>query len=237
MAPVTLSDNGPFATLPKEPMQYAVDNQLLAVLIVLPIFAYPLLPSVGRSGIRCEIFLVWSSLLGIAILKTAAWAEIAPGLALGELWQGALLITTAAAGIEGLCAPRRGKAEPRDFHYAALVIQGFSILGAIDWFQDVVFPEAAEAVGWPFYIFRLLIIVFGCLPIGLAFLMFLEIYARDVIHGFTTRRVSWWPWLPENGAAEDFGPAWSIALAIAVGLAPVAMAVIVVHAWQSSVLL
>lgn len=41
------SNNNPFAILPEESMQYTADNQLLAVLVVLPIFAYPLLPSLG----------------------------------------------------------------------------------------------------------------------------------------------------------------------------------------------
>ncbi len=65
----------------------------------------------------------------------------------------------------------------------------------------------AAGVGWPLYIFRLLTSGVGFLTVGGVFLMFLEIYAEDVIHGFMTRQVSWWPWLPENGAEEDFGPA------------------------------
>lgn len=85
-------------------------------------------------------------------------------------------------------------------------------------------------MAWPSYIFRLFIIVVGCLPVGCVFFLFLEIYAKDVIHGFTTRRVSLWPWLPENGAEDDFGPAWSFAFAIVVGLAPMAIAAIVINA-------
>ncbi|OAA69237.1 hypothetical protein LEL_10113 [Akanthomyces lecanii RCEF 1005] len=127
-------------------------------------------------------------------------------MALGELWQGALLILSAAAGIEGLCVPRSRRAKPQDFHYAAVAIQGFSLLGAVDHFLDAVLFEAA-GVGWPLYIFRLLTSVVGFLTVGGVFLMFLEIYAEDVIHGFRTRQVSWWPWLPETGAEEDFGPA------------------------------
>lgn len=230
------SDNNPFVTLPEESMQYAVDNQLLSVLVVLPIFAYPLLPLVGRSGIRCEISLIWSSLLSAAIIKTAAWTGIAPGMALGELWQGGLLILSAAAGIEGLCVPRSRRAKPQDFHYAAVAIQGFSLLGVVDHFLGAVLSSAAE-VGWPLYIFRLWTSVVGFLAVGGVFLIFLEIYAKYLIHGLMTRQVSWWPWLPENGAAKDFGPAWSVALAIVVGLTPVAVAVIVINASQSSELL
>ncbi|KAJ4148418.1 hypothetical protein LMH87_002889 [Akanthomyces muscarius] len=113
-------------------------------------------------------------------------------MALGELWQGALLILSAAAGIEGLCVPRSRRAEPEDFHYAAVAIQGFSLLGVVDHFLDAVLLEAAE-VGWPLYISRLLTSVVGFLTVGGVVLMFLGIYAKDLIHGFMTRQVSWWP--------------------------------------------
>lgn len=132
MAPLPFSGNDTWAALPEVPIQRTLDDQVLAVLIVLPIFLYPLLPSAGRSGIRCEIFLIWASLLSVMVIKLADWTEIAPGLALAEPWQGAVLITTAAAGIEGLCVPRDRKAEPQDFHYAAIIVQGLSLLSAVD---------------------------------------------------------------------------------------------------------
>ncbi|OAQ95779.1 hypothetical protein LLEC1_04985 [Akanthomyces lecanii] len=224
------SDKNTLAALPEELTQYAVDNQLLAVLVVLPLFAYPLLPSARRSGIRCEMFLIWSSLLSAVILKTATWSKAAPGLVLGEFWQGAMLTISATAGIEGLRVPRSRRAEPEDFHYAAKFMQGFALLRAVDWLLDAVGSAAAEA-GWPLYIFRLLTSVVGFMIVGGVSALFLEIHAKDMILRFMTRQVAWWLWLPENGAEEDFGPPWSIAAAVAVGLAPVAVSVIIANAW------
>ncbi|ATY62472.1 hypothetical protein A9K55_007162 [Cordyceps militaris] len=135
MAQIDSSGKNTLADLPEETMLHALDKQLLVVLTVLPIVAYPFLPSAGRLGIRCEIVLIWSCLLSALIINTVAW--------------------TAADG-----------------------------------------PIISRRIGWH--------------PSHLLF----RDDPRPRYHRFITRQVPWWLWLPENGAAEDFGPGFSVALAI-----------------------
>lgn len=86
-------------------------------------------------------------------------------------------------------------------------------------FSDLYTLEHA-GTGWLAHLLRLLTIIVGILVVSIAIYMCLDQLGPTMLFRFTTRQFPLWFWLPENGAPDDFGPGWSIALAIAVAVMP-----------------
>ncbi|KAJ6780001.1 hypothetical protein PWT90_10461 [Aphanocladium album] len=204
-------------------MGHLIDVQtLITFMALIPIIAYPFLPSVGRSGVRCEIFFIWSCSVGFTLVKMAAYMQTdsdGPKLSIAR-WQALLFTLPMVAGVLGLRVPCIRKANAKDFSYLAGFLQTSGLFWGFDLAEKTLYPQQG-VLGWQLYILRLLGIILFLITVGAAAYTIVEHYVPVVVCHFITRHVSWWFWLPENGADEDFGPAWSIALAITVGAAPV----------------
>jgi len=206
--------------LPSWPMPLLSNKALLAVVAVLPVVAYPFLPSVGRSGVRCQIFLVWPSLFCFAlvqIIRVLEWGSGRPYFGIDSPWLYTLLWCSTTAGLKGLLMPRGRKPKPEDFSFSATSVVFIFYFSNL--FDDVFVLGHAET-GWLGHLLRLLIINVGTIVVGYAFYWCLDELSTIFLFRFTTRQVPWWYWLPENGAADDFRPGWSIALAVAVAIMP-----------------
>lgn len=217
-------------------MQHRFSEKVSVLLMTgLPIIAYPFLPSASRLGFRCEIFLIWPFLL-VATLTVAirATEHGSEGHKFGiDLWQGSLILVSASAGFRALCVPSGRKPKPRDFSRTAELLPVFSGVGLLVLFDDVFLLEPAELDLLP-RLMRLLTVAVGICSVSLTIFFFFECQATAFIFKFTTRRVSWWYWLPENGADDDYGPCSSIVLAISVGITPLLLFLDVFNARESN---
>ncbi len=183
------------------------------------------------------MFLIWPSLLSLALKRTTIWIRHGsdrPALVMQD-WQVTLFLLSALAGIQGLCVPRNREATYRDFTYTAGIVE-LSVLHNLLRPIEAAFRSSVAELGYLLYICRLLGTAVGLLTIGVAICGCLEYYAPSALLHFTTRHVSGWYWLPENGASDDFGPTWSLVLAVVVGLAPVVLSLVIFYAWHRNVL-
>lgn len=214
------------------------DQALVALMTLLPIIAYPFLPSVGRSGVRCEIFLIWPSLLIAALITTIRTIDLGSGKPVFgiQLWQAILNFLSALAAIQGLRVPSSREPKPKGFSYTAEYLPVFFTYVFLKLFDDVFLLKPAE-VSWLFYLLRLLMVSVGIVTMGFIVFLYLTDLATAMLFKFITRGVPCWYWLPENGAAEDFGPRWSIALAIAVAIAPLVLFIAIITARERGILI
>lgn len=215
---------------------FRISERLLVLLItILPILAYPFLPSASRLGFRCEMFLIWPFLL-IAILTVTIRATEQGSKGhefVMDLWQSTLILVSASAGIHGFRVPSGRKPEPRDFSRTAELLPVLIGVGLLFLFEDVFLLKPAEIDLVP-RLLRLLTVAVGICSVSLMIFFCLNLKFTAFIFKFTTRHVSWWYWLPENGAADDFGPRWSIALAVFAGIAPLLLFLTIFNAREGN---
>ncbi|OAA36338.1 hypothetical protein BBO_08215 [Beauveria brongniartii RCEF 3172] len=172
------------------------DQSLLYAIALLPIVAYPFLPSVGRSGVRCELFLIWSAVVPLTLMLAMRFYFEGPILEVEEyfIW---LMYTLAMAGIQGLRVPSDRLPKPTDFNLAAGLPEGFLIFALIDFFSNGIPLFTPTWIGWLSRLLYLLFAFFFILAVPLVVFTFWD--APRALFKFTTRQVSEWYWLPENG--------------------------------------
>jgi hypothetical protein len=183
----------------------------------LAVAAYPFLPSTRRPIIRREIFLIWPSGLGLAFIScinTLAWGFGQPYVHL-QPWQSILLGYSALAGAGLLSRNPKREDFKLSAHFAFTIF--FTVLcDRLHYFFLLKDDKAdsleyfGRSLAWGISTFGIGLLTYG---------VFMHL-ATTAFYQFATRRVSWWYWLPENGAEEDFMPFWSISLANLVLLAP-----------------
>ncbi|KAF1739732.1 hypothetical protein CRV24_001668 [Beauveria bassiana] len=224
---LAMSEANELGLLPNRPMLEVLSDQfLLNVIALLPIIAYPFLPSVGRSGVRCELFLIWSAVVPWTLILAMRFYFEGPILEVEEyfMW---LTYVLAMAGIQGLRVPSDRLPKPTDFNLAAGLLQCSVIFGLINFFSNDISLLTPTWIGW---LSRLLYFLIAFIFIlGVPFFVFLSWDAPTAFLKFTTRQVPEWFWLPENGAVRDFAPAWSILLAIAVVIVPLVLSIAVLE--------
>ncbi|KAM3557028.1 hypothetical protein ARSEF4850_005267 [Beauveria asiatica] len=202
------------------------DQFLLTIIALLPIVAYPFLPSVGRSGVRCELFLIWSAVVPLTLLSAMRFYFEGPILKVEDYFF-YLIYILAATGIQGLRVPSDRLPKPTDFDLVAGVLQSLVVFALIDRFSNGISLFTPTCIGWLSRLLYLLFAFFFTLAVPLV--AFISWDAPRAFFKFSTRQVPEWYWLPENGAASDFAPAWSILLAIAVVIAPIVMGIAVLE--------
>lgn len=173
------------------------------------------------------MFLIWPNMLLIMVLMVMPMLENDSGRPdiEGANWQLALLILSLYCGFYGLFfQPTKGVLTRKDFRDMAENIKLAYISSWIREQNQRPDPKLAESDGL-LYLLRGLIFYGG--PIFFVFLscMIASHVLPTLILGLVTRRISWWYWLPENGADEDFGPPWSIVLALVVAIAPIVLSI------------
>lgn len=211
---------------------------LLATIALLPIIAYPFLPSPPRSGVRCEFFLLWPGIFGILLIliELCLWGGPKEKITIAGYYPTRpLIICSTLAGLESFLmqAPRVAiPRPPRDsddfklfyaFNMSLQCAMGFVTTTPVVLFMDDLFPGYFPTTlgGWLEYLMRFLVIGFGVLALGFAGVVCLHEWGPPVLDRFIARRVSWWYWLPENGALDEFGPPWSMAIAALMVIVPV----------------
>ncbi|KAM3499597.1 hypothetical protein MY10362_007158 [Beauveria mimosiformis] len=202
------------------------DQSLLNAIALLPIVAYPFLPSVGRSGVRCELFLIWSAVVPLTLMLAMRFYFEGPKLEVEEyfIW---LIYSLALAGIQGLRMPSDRLPKPKDFNLVAGLPECFLIFALIDFFSNGMPLFTPTWIGWLSRLLYLLFAIFFILAVPLVIFTSLDV-PRAYLK-FTTRQVSEWFWLPENGAVRDFAPAWSILLAFAVVIVRIVLSIAVLE--------
>lgn len=234
MAPI-IPRSGYTGDLGPSILQYfLLDGEMLRMyMILLPAAAYPFLPSPSRSGIRCEFFLLWPCILYFmlpSLASTLTSADAPPTLSGAARGQVLVFLVVAAASIKGLLVPRDREPTPKDFSSAASTAQGGLFFTLLEAFQDLRYYElrktdsllAAAPALFSFFGLVLVFLVAYCV---------LDIYLPPVAMCFVTRQFPGWYWLPENGAKDDFGPAWSMGLAVAAIAAPVTISAFIIFGW------
>ena len=201
------------------------DHIVGEILTLLPFLAYPFLPSVGRSGIRCEYTLIWSHVIVFVYLCTSR--EMGRG-SVGPLfpppiWQLVAIYHSLWIGIESLRIPSNREPKVKDFNSLARLLGWNYSYGLLYFFGYNIFDIAPAGYSWLACIFRLMVLVEVVVIFYSLFSYFLEDHTARLLFVFTTRRVSWWYWLPENSYRDDFGPWWSFALAAVVAIAPLGL--------------
>jgi hypothetical protein len=199
---------------------------------VLPILAYPFLPSDGYARNWCGL-LCWTSLpyfFFIHGLNALTWGFGGPAIFHLQFWMAPLNWCTTMAGLHGgLGAYQQGREPEREDFVAAangaLAIAPWTLL----WFGwDYVFANdmaslwnvacvLAGATG----VVVVIVVVYGALLDS----------ATTVCYHLATRRVRWWCWLPENGAENDFVSNWNVVLVIVV---IVSAPILLIGAWRVS---
>ncbi|KAK8147923.1 hypothetical protein G3M48_000714 [Beauveria asiatica] len=206
------------------------DQFLLTVITLLPIVAYPFLPSVGLSGVRCELFLIWSSLVPVTLITAMRFGYGVPAPEMG-LWLSVLTFAVmtfpARAGIRRLRVPHDSPPKPTYCVNTAVDMHCILSLALLSLLGDDALSAAPTWIGWLPHLLYLLIVLF--VVVAAPFVVFLCWDVTETIFKFTTRQVSWWYWLPENGAVRDFAPAWSIFLATAVVIVPILLGIAVLE--------
>lgn len=154
--------------------------------------------------------------------------SITPAVRIGGL-PAYLLIFSAVAGIRGHWVPGGHRATVKDFTFVARSTELRLFLWMLQALEDACFTNPAD-IGWICYRLRIAVTFLG----WASAIFVVEHHGPSVVFQFTTRTVSQWYWLPENGATEDFGPAWSIAVALAMVATPVAISMVILNArWIS----
>ncbi|XWX02035.1 hypothetical protein V2A60_010067 [Cordyceps javanica] len=186
---------------------------LLTATCLLPVLAYPFLPSVSRSGIRCEALFVWYGVV-LGVLSFANGFLFRWEL---ELWQITLVEIYAMAGYAVLLLPSSSEVKVDDLDLTARMLAT-----EVVWYQTGVFQDTllARKSGW---MARASLQLFGGFFVGYLIFLATRDYLSGALFHFFTRRVSWWHWLPENGSDDEFGPGWSMFLVVAVVIAPLAL--------------
>ncbi|OAA55696.1 hypothetical protein ISF_07801 [Cordyceps fumosorosea ARSEF 2679] len=126
-----------------------------------------------------------------------------------------------SAGFQALRVPSSRAPEAKDFVSAADYIVVWIYLDYLDLFEAI-FEGHPESV-WMARVSRVSIEYLSVAVVVLAAFLFSRRFLSQALLHFITRRVSWWHWLPENGGAKEFGPFWSVFLAMAVVMAPLAL--------------
>lgn len=93
------------------------------------------------------------------------------------------------------------------------------------WQGDNLFLLDNEASLLRYFVCRLALLIGGLISLPVIVGVGVCFYeaATTVFSRFTPRRVGWWTWLPENDAAGDFKPVWSIILAGSVLVMPLVL--------------
>lgn len=171
---------------------------------LLPVLAYPFLPSVGRSRLRCEALLVWNAVVLAAFLTVNRvifrWQV--------ELWPLIVMHMYGLAGFRALRVPWSRELKAEDLVCTAEHVVTWMFWGYLDLVMDTI--EARES-GW----MALASLQFlGGFVVGYVARLAAGCYLSQALLHFVTRRVSWWRWLPEDGSDNEFGPCWSMFLAV-----------------------
>ncbi|XWW97998.1 hypothetical protein V2A60_005994 [Cordyceps javanica] len=201
----------------KNNRQYEMFNSrfLIGGVCLLPVLAYPFLPSVGRSGVRCEVLLLWNAAVLVAFLTanrlTVLWSV--------DLWPIVVMQLYGLVGFRALRAPSSREPEAEDFVSAAEHVVVWPLWASIGLVMDTI---NAREPGW---VALALIQSLGGVFVGFLAKLAAARYLSEALRCFVTRQVSWWHWLPENGSSDEFGPPWSFFLAAAVAIAPLGLLV------------
>lgn len=114
---------------------------LLAATCLLPVLAYPFLPSVGRSGLRCEALLVWNAVV-LAVFLTVNmvifhWQA--------DLWPLVVMHMSGLAGFRALRVPSSHELKAEDLVSTAEHVVTWFLWGYLGIIMDII--EARES-GW-----------------------------------------------------------------------------------------
>lgn len=220
-----------WSTLPK-------DRILSEILTILPLVAYPFLPSASRSGIRCEVSFIWTPVLVYIYLLTSSHNVdgSADPYPLPPTWQTIVPLYSLYIGIEAILVPSSREPKAADYNSLAKFFGLPCTYGLLYCLGHNVYDITPDGYSRLACVLRLMAL---CLIASVLFSLFnhflLDAAAR-LVFAFATRRVSWWCWLPENSDGDDFGPWWSFALAAFVVIAPLGLCLFAFYGTMGHVL-
>lgn len=175
---------------------------------VLPVLSFPFLPSSLSLEDSRIMVLIWPSMINLLFhfLDILTWMDGEPCSHL-QFWVAPLTVCSLAVGFAAPDHGDRGRELRRDdfvdgaqLAFVMFLYQLFRLAGGLLFEVDDIMPRN---------VFCTLAFVAGILVVGSYIHESFIKFTSMVFYRFATRQVPWWFWLPENGAKQDFEPAWS----------------------------
>lgn len=222
---LAMSASNNFESFPDSPSP-GLDQLFTQLITILPLLTYPFLPAAGQTGLPVVFFLIWPFMVLVALVQAVRFAELDfAGLHFETtIWQFLLVCVTLMLCTERLWIPSNREPQHRDFRHVTDIVLATCVYSPLYFFKNTLFSSGMSEPAWAAHVQNSLAVFVGLVFIHLVLAGCVRDRMMHMFFAFTTRRVSWWYWLPEHDCRESFGPWWSFLVAVFAASAPLVCA-------------